>query len=196
MTKNNTLWTSDSEIYDSTQKKVIIVYPDTLDNILRDLEDGIDKKRDVKHFIEISLTLLGVLLTANFKDFLGIPSGYWFAIFFLALLWTIGSFIWNTICFRLGKKYPSREDIIRELMNKNKIGIADNYSESEIEKEAVFLIRETGRPEVYEVKNGTKRHIPDGETLIKLGYSWDEIEEVTAEKASEYKTGEPLTSQK
>jgi len=114
--KNKTKWL-DSDIYDNTQKEVIVVDPATLDNKLRDFESGIENKREIRHFIELTLALLGVLLTSNFKNFLGIPPNYWFAIFFLALFWSVFRLL-SDLIFK--KQYPGRDDILKNLMAKNK----------------------------------------------------------------------------
>lgn len=118
---SSTKWKSDSEIYDSTDRRVIVVTPDTLDNKLRDFEEGINNKRQLRRYAELVLALLGTLLTANFKDFLGISSSYWFAIFFLALFWVLGSFLWDCLKFR--NKYPNRKDILDSLMPSKNVNI-------------------------------------------------------------------------
>lgn len=193
---SNTKW-SDYDIYDNTPKEVIVVHRDTLDNKLRDLELGVESKRGIWHSTELILVLLGILLTSNnFKDFLGISPGYWFAIFFIAFILALLRLVWDLI-FKFGfQKYPSREMVLEDLMAKPKrLGNEDTISSTGV-NESKFLIQEEGKPEVYEVQSGMKRHIPDPETLVKLGYEWDEIHKVSTKVASKYQTGDPLPSQK
>lgn len=192
----NTKW-SNLDIYDNTPKEVIVVHRDTLDNKLRDFELGISCKRELKHSFELILALLGVILTSNFKDFLGVPSSYWFAIFFLALIWALGKLCGDIISRFREQKYPTRGDVLNDLMAKTKkVENKKNLVDQSTRTSEKFLIQEEGKNEVYLVESGIKRHIPDPETLSKLGYSWSEIKKVTVMDASKYKLGSPLSSQK
>lgn len=114
-----TSWSSDADIYDNTQKEVIVVHPHTLDNKLRDFELGLGSKKELRHSVELILALLGILLTANFKDFLGVPSQYWFGTFFFALLWALYRLCIDLVPFKKFKK-PTRQDILNELMNESR----------------------------------------------------------------------------
>ena len=48
------------------------------------------------------------------------------------------------------------------------------------------LIRAEGRPEVYHLASGVRRHIPNIEIFNSYGFLWDEVEIVTEEELSFY----------
>lgn len=99
------------DIYDNTTREVILVMPDTLDNKLRDFEDGIKSKGSLFNDFALIIAFLGTIVTVSeFKNFLGIPGNVWQALFILFLI--ISGFKLIRDIFFNYKKSISREDII------------------------------------------------------------------------------------
>ena len=105
-------------IYDNTQRDVIAIMPDTLDNKLRDFETAIHDSIKLEDF-GLPFALLATLLTTEkFHDFLGIHGSVWNSIFCVALFFFI-----LRLCIKvvgLIKKKVTRDTIISELMNEGR----------------------------------------------------------------------------
>jgi hypothetical protein len=75
----------------NTKSDLIEITEDKLENILLKNQKYLDLKTSWINPLSIFLTLLLALLTADFKDFLGISKNYWEPIFIIGI---VLSFIW------------------------------------------------------------------------------------------------------
>jgi len=61
----------------------------------------------------------------------------------------------------------------------------------QIDEPKGLLIQETAKPEVYLYRKGELRHIPDEPTLLLLGYSFDDVQEIPKEEFAMYQVRQP-----
>ena len=101
--------------FDNTEKNNIIITPNSLNNLIRDYEEGKKYRIFFKSSSGIFLTVLLSLLTSDFKDVLGISKGGWQGTFVAMLVisgLTLLYYAYKTI------KTPkfTRVDFINKLM--------------------------------------------------------------------------------
>ena len=93
MIQNNQQLKLDSQnpvIYDNTRSEVISVMPDTLDNKLRDFEEGIKNKgRLFDDFFLVLAFLVTLVTVSQFRDFLNISGSVWQAVFLVSLFLSV-----------------------------------------------------------------------------------------------------------
>lgn len=107
-------------IYDNTRPEVISVMPDTLDNILRDFENCLEKKGSIFSDLGLIFAFLGTLLTVQqFKDFLAIPADVWQAIFMVFFTLSVLKFFRDCFNFFF-KKSIKREEVLKQLLDKTR----------------------------------------------------------------------------
>ncbi len=104
------------EIYDNTPRAVIQVMPDTLDNMLRDFEDSLKKRRDIFQDLGLFSALLGTLLTVSqFKNFLGIAPDVWYACYAVVTFISGIKLVYGI--FQFFYKKIQRKDILERLQD-------------------------------------------------------------------------------
>lgn len=59
-----------------------------------------------------------------------------------------------------------------------------------------LLVQNEGHPEIYLYRDGLLRHIPDPETLLLTGYSFDDVVVISEKEFSAYKRGPTIESVK
>lgn len=112
-------FTQNPVIYDNRPAAIIVIYPDTLKNELRDFEDSIKNKGDLILDLGLVGSFLGTLLTvAEFKDFFGINGSTWHAVFLVLLVLSIYKFLKN--CFYSFVKKVTHQDIIDRLLDESR----------------------------------------------------------------------------
>ena len=123
MTQNNQQLKLDSQnpvIYDNTRSEVISVMPDTLDNKLRDFEEGIKNKGRLFDDFFLVLAFLATLVTVSqFRDFLNISGSVWQAVFLVSLFLSVIK-LCRDVYNNFIKKSLKREDILKQLLDETR----------------------------------------------------------------------------
>ena len=123
MTQNNQQLKLDSQnpvIYDNTRSEVISVMPDTLDNKLRDFEEGVKNKGRLVDDFFLVLAFLATLVTVSqFRDFLNISGSVWQAVFLISLFLSIMK-LCRDVYNNFIKKSLKREDILKQLLDETR----------------------------------------------------------------------------
>ncbi len=106
-------------IYDNTTREVISVMPDTLDNKLRDFEDGVKNRGSIFHDLGLIVAFLGTLVTVSqFKDFMRVPGNVWQALFILFLILSIIK-LCKDVFFNYHRAVK-RCDVLKQLLDETK----------------------------------------------------------------------------
>lgn len=125
MQKNNEkggFWSHDkfvSEVRTNTQSELIEITEDKLENILLKHLNKLNKIKGWVTPISLLVTILIVLLTADFKSFFGMNEEVWNAIFVVSLIVTL---IWSIKAIFKAIKYSKNSTIsflINEIKNTN-----------------------------------------------------------------------------
>ena len=108
-----------SQVRTNTQSELIEITEDKLENILLKHLNKLNKVKGWLTPISLFITILIVLLTADFKPFLGLEKEVWNAIFIIsaliALIWSITSIISAIKCSRSS----TISFLIKEIKNTN-----------------------------------------------------------------------------
>ncbi|OHA64296.1 MAG: hypothetical protein A2667_01985 [Candidatus Wildermuthbacteria bacterium RIFCSPHIGHO2_01_FULL_47_27] len=106
-------------IYDNTTREVISVMPDTLDNKLRDFEEGVKNRGSIFHDLGLIIAFLGTLVTVSeFRDFMGLHGNVWQALFILFLILSVVK-LCRDVFFNYHKTVK-RSDILKQLLDEAK----------------------------------------------------------------------------
>ena len=123
MIQNNQQLKLDSQnpvIYDNTRSEVISVMPDTLDNKLRDFEEGIKNKgRLFDDFFLVLAFLVTLVTVSQFRDFLNISGSVWQAVFLVSLFLSVVK-LCRDVYNNFIKKSLKREDILKQLLDETR----------------------------------------------------------------------------
>ncbi len=106
-----------SQIRNNTKSDFIEITEDKLENILLKHLNNLSKARSWITPVSLFFTILIALLTADFKDFIGIEKSVWKAIFALSL---IGTLIWSIISVIQSIRYSQKvtlECIVKNIKN-------------------------------------------------------------------------------
>lgn len=93
---------------------------------------------------------------------------------------------------------PSEEVLTSQGMTFDEVEVveqeeADTYADGDAVNYADgTIVQEEGKPEVYVVENGEKKHIQDPNAFTGLGYNWGNIVKVKAGILGLYRSGNPL----
>lgn len=108
---------NDSNTHVYIQQEFIITTEDKLNLHMSQYKQKLEKKQSWIAPISIFFTLLATLLTANFKNAMGLPANTWQALFIFS---TVGTFIWFLTTLKyIFCKNTSVEDMVNELKEKS-----------------------------------------------------------------------------
>jgi len=108
-----------SEVRTNTQSELIEITEDKLENILLKHLHKLNKVSGWLTPVSLFVTILIVLLTAEFKSFIGLDKNVWNAIFIISLLITV---VWSTFAIYNAYKCSKSSTItflIKEIKNTN-----------------------------------------------------------------------------
>lgn len=108
------------QVRSNTKSDLIEITEDKLENILRKFIEKFKKTINWLTPLSIFLTVILVLLTAEFKSFLGLDKSIWNALFVLVSLFSLGWTIHNAYYAIIYKKHCSIEKLIEEVKNTKK----------------------------------------------------------------------------
>lgn len=109
--------TNDSNTHVYIQQEFIVTTEDKLQLHMSQYKQKLEKKQSWIAPISIFFTLLATLLTANFKNALGLPANTWQALFIFS---TLGTLIWFLTTLKyIFCKNTSVEDMVNELKEKS-----------------------------------------------------------------------------
>jgi hypothetical protein len=91
------------------------------------------------------------------------------------------------VLFSQGLTFDDVEVVEQDEADTYADGDAVNYADGTI-------VQEEGKPEVYVIENGEKKHIQDPKAFVSLGYSWNNIVKVKPGILGLYRKGAPLKS--
>lgn len=107
-------------VYDNTEEDLILAPPSVLENKLRDFEDSNRLHVLLGSNIALAVTILTAIVTAEFKDLLGLSGQTIRAVFVTAFIIMIVKIIDDLLKIRAAP-YKSRKDVIHNLLGERVI---------------------------------------------------------------------------